>query len=380
MKKIAVVIDSNVRNNHDVIIGLCDELNKHNTWDFQILSHQLPFSSIRAAFEKFMPDAIVVRNLQPELSAYLESLQVPFVVVADEGPSAKNASVVTQDSHLIGEMAASYLRDQKFLYFGHVVSKSIKQSIRSKAYIEKIQKSKKPVYTFELENNSLIDHPFYQYQNASALISWLKKLPKPCGIFCHSDQLALYVARTCHFHKISIPYEISLLGVDNDTLFCQLTKPHLASIYVSYRRIGIEAAKILNKWKPGRLLARIPPSTVVERGSCLPPLRSEPLINNALDYIRRHSANGLRVSDLLKLTGLSPNQLTYRFQLATGRSPKEMILNQRIQDAKLLLADTSDSVVEVGHQCGFNSASQFFAIFKDRMGITPSRYRQQFSK
>lgn len=380
MKRALIIIDPNVRVNQEIILGICDELGSDKAWDIQILRWGIPFKRTKAFIKETKPDAIAVRHLTKELADYLEILAIPFVVVADEGPAAQNTSVVTQESHLIGKMAAEYLSNLNFQYLAVVDHKLPVNRRRSQTFVEIAKKNKKKVAQYQVEVPKSPDHPFGGYHTNPQFVRWLRDLPKPCAVFAHSDQLGVHIIRTCLHNGIRVPEEVSVVGVDDDHLYCLATSPNLTSVHVPYRRIGIQASRMLIDWKPGRRLERIAPTSIVERSSCRPPLRSDPLVDLALKHLREGVSSGIKVSDLQKLTGLSPNQLVYRFHIATGYSPMEMILNQRINTAKRLLVDTREGVGKVGHMCGFNSATQFYVTFKERVGFTPSDYRKQFTK
>jgi Transcriptional regulators len=62
------------------------------------------------------------------------------------------------------------------------------------------------------------------------LDAWLLSLPKPIGLFACDDSFALQVSEICKITNINIPNEISLLGVDNDELICNLSDPPISSI------------------------------------------------------------------------------------------------------------------------------------------------------
>ena len=136
---------------------------------------------------------------------------------------------------------------------------------------------------------------------------------------------------------------------------------------------------MIQNWGPGRRLVKVQPTTVVERASCRPPRRGEPLVDKAIEHLRKEVAKGVRVRDLQKLTGLTPHQLVYRFHIVTGRTPMEMILQQRIAVAKQLLAETTEPVAEVARKSGFNSATQFYVTFRNQVGMPPSDYRAQLA-
>ncbi|MBQ9964408.1 MAG: helix-turn-helix transcriptional regulator [Clostridia bacterium] len=59
-------------------------------------------------------------------------------------------------------------------------------------------------------------------------------------------------------------------------------------------------------------------------------------------------------------------------------TPKQFILNRRLQKAKQLLTDTECTVTQVSMECGFSGLYHFCRIFKEKTGMTPSEYAKQF--
>jgi len=59
-----------------------------------------------------------------------------------------------------------------------------------------------------------------------------------------------------------------------------------------------------------------------------------------------------------------------------GISPKQFIIDLRIQRAKQMLAEGALSVSVISEKCGFSNLYHFCRLFKQRVGITPSEYRK----
>lgn len=57
-----------------------------------------------------------------------------------------------------------------------------------------------------------------------------------------------------------------------------------------------------------------------------------------------------------------------------GISPKQFIIDLRIQKAKQLLSEGAFSVSDISEKCGFNNPYHFCKLFKQRTGMTPSEY------
>lgn len=59
-----------------------------------------------------------------------------------------------------------------------------------------------------------------------------------------------------------------------------------------------------------------------------------------------------------------------------GISPKQFIIDLRIQRAKQMLGEGPLSIFVISEKCGFSNPYHFCRLFKQRVGITPSEYRK----
>jgi AraC-like DNA-binding protein len=73
--------------------------------------------------------------------------------------------------------------------------------------------------------------------------------------------------------------------------------------------------------------------------------------------------------------GWSPRTLARATRAATGRTPKELLDERILLEARRLLAHTDLSVARVGEEVGFDDASNFGAWFRLRAGQTPALFR-----
>lgn len=80
--------------------------------------------------------------------------------------------------------------------------------------------------------------------------------------------------------------------------------------------------------------------------------------------------------NLAEAANISETYLRKLFHGQYHTTPKQYILEQRLQKAKLLLADTSLSVTEISEKCGFSSVYHFCKAFKTRTGVTPTGYAE----
>jgi transcriptional regulator GlxA family with amidase domain len=81
-----------------------------------------------------------------------------------------------------------------------------------------------------------------------------------------------------------------------------------------------------------------------------------------------------------ELAGLKPRTFARRFRAATGYTPVEYLQTLRVEEAKLLLEGTGESVEAIARTVGYEDAAFFRRLFKRITGVTPARYRQRFGR
>ncbi|MDW8436574.1 MAG: AraC family transcriptional regulator [Chloroherpetonaceae bacterium] len=97
----------------------------------------------------------------------------------------------------------------------------------------------------------------------------------------------------------------------------------------------------------------------------------------AIDYIRTHLCERIRIDDLCKKSCMSKAQFFRAFKQELGITPVEFINQERVKRAKELLAYSRLSVSEVCFQVGFGSLAYFDRVFKHYVGMSPRRYQQE---
>jgi AraC family transcriptional activator of mtrCDE len=74
---------------------------------------------------------------------------------------------------------------------------------------------------------------------------------------------------------------------------------------------------------------------------------------------------------------MSRATLARQFQETLGRSPSDLLTDIRMSLAASMLEKTSESTGAVAESVGYQSEAAFQRVFKQRMGITPARWRRQ---
>lgn len=97
-----------------------------------------------------------------------------------------------------------------------------------------------------------------------------------------------------------------------------------------------------------------------------------------LDWARERLDEPLTVEDLARQAAMSPRTLYRRLQAATGVTPLQWLLNQRIRRAQSLLESTDLPVSRIGELSGLGTANNLRHHFLKQIGVSPSDYRRAF--
>ncbi len=98
-------------------------------------------------------------------------------------------------------------------------------------------------------------------------------------------------------------------------------------------------------------------------------------IDEAILYIHQHIHEPLPLSRLAGYVGYSPFHFTRIFKERIGLSPLYYASSLRLQKAKDLLLRTNLSVRDIGLEIGQQSLGTFTTRFTQRIGVTPSDFR-----
>ena len=99
------------------------------------------------------------------------------------------------------------------------------------------------------------------------------------------------------------------------------------------------------------------------------------LIDQIDRFIRQNYQNNITLQDIADAVHVSSAYVSRLYRNKTGITITEAINNIRIEQAKLLLEQSSCRVYEVAQQVGFEDAAYFTNVFTKRVGCSPSEYR-----
>ncbi|MDZ4851912.1 MAG: DNA-binding transcriptional regulator [Pirellulaceae bacterium] len=211
------------------------------------------------------------------------------------------------------------------------------------------------------------------------LREWISSLPKPLGIIACNDPRARHVYEACRQNGNRLPDEVGIVGVDNSDLYCDLMEPPLTSIQLDTSRIGFELARLLElamKKNPSLQSIQVPPKGIAIRGSTDLAFSDNPIIANAIRFIRDQLGKAISVKQLCQKLSVSRSTLDAHFRESFGHGAHAEIAKRRLDYCLALLQDTSLSIGEIAARSGFSSPAYFIAVFRKAHGCTPQQYRQ----
>ena len=287
---------------------------------------------------------------------------------------------ITGDYNLTGTMAGDYFLSKGYTNFGFFgyngVCWSDERCEAFKARVKEAFPDDAPFYMYDGQN---IDNMWYYDQ--SELTAWLKSLPKPIAIMACDDNQGNILLQACELCGIHVPFDVAIIGVDNDEILCNMSNPSMSTINVDIERGGAAAAAMAERMvKDPSYMGEdivLQPLSVVERLSSSLFATNDKEVLMALRYIHAHLDTKISVSDILDCVPISRRLLENRFKKMTGMTIYNYISAKRINRFAQLLLSTNDSVSDIAarlDECDTKSISRRFKEFK---GCTPSEYRRK---
>jgi len=107
-------------------------------------------------------------------------------------------------------------------------------------------------------------------------------------------------------------------------------------------------------------------------------LREGARLGPLLDQMRARLAEDQPLARLAAEAGMSTRTFLRRFQAATGVTPSQWLLAERLSHARDLLETRSGTVEQIAAACGFGSVATIRHHFRARLGTSPGAYRARF--
>ena len=100
------------------------------------------------------------------------------------------------------------------------------------------------------------------------------------------------------------------------------------------------------------------------------------LMDEAVEWLRAHYAERVRMNRLVSYMGYSRSRLFELFKRHTGLTPADWLARHRVKMTRKLLETTSDPISKIAADCGCASSQYFNDVFRKQTGSTPSAWRK----
>lgn len=383
LRRVAVMISVHEHTyGYEKIGGIIDYYSRHSAWDIYRNEWGQPIINNPQELKAWDGDGIIGEVYDEKTADLISALGIPFVNTASADLGGRFPGVML-NNRLIGKIAAEHLIELKLDQFAFVGPQNHWYAHeRCKGFSDAIKSGGGECCSFFYDvNQSGESHVPRDMGDLDALRETVKKLPRPIGILAASDRVGFAILEACRKLGISSPEEVSLIGVNNDSIFCQMAMPSMSSVDVSAHQVGFTAAQMLDDLMEERPLKKsqvlVAPNRIIPRNSTDMTRSEFPEVARALRFIRLHDREFIDVNDVMAVVPVSRRWLELKFKQEVGWGIYHEIRRVRVERAKHLLETTDWPVSRIASESGFKTAQQFDEAFKKLVGMVGREYRQK---
>ncbi len=361
-----------------VLRGIAHYAETRPRWLFTSI---VPEQQSLQALGRFRPVGLIASVHSQALIRALSGWRRPVVNVSVVLPGLRFPRVGV-DNARVGQLAATHFLERGLRHFGYVGPPDhVYATERHAAFCQVLREAGHAVICHHTPADLPLDPLGRRWDLDRGVYRWLRALPKPVGVFVPGDDWGVQVSEACRQVGLRVPEDVALLGVDDDDLACELTRPRLSSVIVPAERIGYEAAALLDRLLAGKKPPvgpiLVPPTGVATRRSTEILAIEDREVVAAVRFIREHAHLPLRVSDVLREVPGGRRTLERRCHKALGWGLGEEIRRAHLERARRLLARTDLPMKAVAQQAGFSDFRHLAVVFRQELGMPPTVYRRQ---
>jgi len=327
-------------------------------------------------------DGVIADFDDPEIAEALEGIGAPVIGIGGSYKDDKDypdVPYVATDNQSLVQEAYLHLKNkglENFAFYGLPPSSKKRWATeREKEFANLVAEDG---YECEIFEGGETNPETWQY-DMDRLADWLKSLPKPIGIISVTDSRARHVLQVCEHLDILVPDSVSVIGIDNEELTRHLTRVPLSSVGQGCRSMGYHAAKLLHRAlegnEPGSVRTLIPPTGVIERQSTDFKALKDPVVIQAMHFIRLNACKGIKVDQVSDHIGVSRSSLERRFRQERKQTVHDEIHLTKFERATTLITTTELPIAEIASLCGYPSVHYLYNVFRKHLNMTPKDYR-----
>ena len=102
----------------------------------------------------------------------------------------------------------------------------------------------------------------------------------------------------------------------------------------------------------------------------------DPRLELAMDFMYQNLIRKISAEEIAAAAGLSVRNLNHLFKVQLNTSPKNVLIEFRLNQACRLLRHTDQTVDQIAENCGFPNRYYFSRIMKQVRSISPAAYRR----
>ena len=323
---------------------------------------------------------VISRHTTPAFGQACAGLGIPLVDLNDT-PVIPGVPKIRPDNIALGHLGAEHFLERGYRHFGFCGFGNTGWSCeRRDGFIEALELAGHKCNLLDVEYPGDLT-PLWDAKQTAALGVWLHHLPKPAAVLACNDMRGLQVIAAAQSTELLVPEEVAVLGINNDTIRCDLSDPPISSVGPNPFQSGYQAAECLSQLMAGRkpegLDIRIEPVGVVTRHSTDILAIDDKSVAAALSFIREHACQGISVDQVLQHAFASRSQLEKKFRRCIGRSPQAEIRRVQVAKIRQLLAETDFPLKKIAELTGFEHVEYLCVVFKRVMGDSPGHYRKR---
>ena len=388
MPQIAVMLPPSIKVCRDMRQGVLRYVRTHGPWSLHLIDDRSRQQRLSGSLELY--SGLIGEPVTDAEIRMVKSMRVPMVLVDPQISPVKpdyrrvlaRSSLIRCNSAEVGRCAARHFLGLGFRHFAYVGAPvgNTWSNERLRAFQDVVLGAGFFVEAFRVRRGkeaTLSD-------DLADLGSWLLSLPKPCAVFCAWDLRARQVVDACRMADVSVPEEVSVLGVDDDEELCLSSVPPISSVRLDAERAGYEAARLLDD-----MLRGVRSRDVVDYGPVGIAMRDvaaviggadDPVIKAAAEFIGINATHNPSVADVARHVCVSVRALERRFAKRTGMTVQNAVERAKIERVKTLLAETNEQVKSIAFACGFSTVSHLTARFRRFERMTMSEYRMRYGR
>jgi len=353
---------------------------RRQNWNLQRFGSIDSVRAARELLEFWKPDGCIVQcATQPDTYPHALFNRLPHVFIDRDPSSCKRGDLlVLHDSAETGKIAARELLSLGIENFTY--ARASKDLFWCQDRYDSFVKALKLNGRVCLPASDDIDPSLNS--GYKSLKDWVRRLPKPVGIFASNDRTAELVVSAANELGVSMPDDLAIISVDNCEGICENVSPTLTSIAPEFSQAGVLAADLLvrkleNPTLKGVTL-RYGQHEVVRRQSTKRLRAGDKRVTVLLEHIRVNAVRcDFSFDQIPELTGCSLRCAEMRFKELTGKTILEELHEQRVETARRLLLGTDLRISEVAAQSGFASLATFNRVFTRLAEATPRVWRER---